>query len=171
MKNSCSSILLCYPEILYHFQSAIYHPHIISEMLQSSHSLSCKYRFLQKCRGYTPWRKPAGSINRPDWMIHRLPARSWRFTGYPLGLGGSLVTRRAGQMDDEAHGPEGRFTLNGGLVYEKSTRNIPLQRKQDQDSTCNRVILILIGLVMQTAPSTYIRRGRAPQRGRKKKQS
>ena len=31
--------------------------------------------------------------------------------GYPPGLGGSLVTRRVGQMDDEAHGPEGRFIL------------------------------------------------------------
>ena len=44
LKNSYSNILLCYPEILYNFQSIIWHPHIISEMLQSSHSLSCKYR-------------------------------------------------------------------------------------------------------------------------------
>ena len=51
--------------------------------------------------------------------------------GYSPGLGGSLVTRRAGQMDDEAHGLEGRFTFNGGPVYEESTRNIPLHRKQD----------------------------------------
>ena len=48
LKNSYSSIPLCYPEILYHFQLIIFHPHIISEMLQSSHSLSCKYRLLQK---------------------------------------------------------------------------------------------------------------------------
>src|SRR5215216_4586473 len=48
LKNSYSSILLCYPEIHYHFPSTICHPHIILEMLQSSHSLSCKYRLLQK---------------------------------------------------------------------------------------------------------------------------
>ena len=58
LKNSCSSILLCYPEIIYNFQSTICHPHIILEMLQSSHSLSCKYRFLQslyktKCFDHT----------------------------------------------------------------------------------------------------------------------
>ena len=35
LKNSYSSILLCYPEILYHFQSTICHPHIILETLQS----------------------------------------------------------------------------------------------------------------------------------------
>src|SRR5215216_343723 len=35
LKNSYSSILLCYPEILYHFQSTICHPHIILEMLQT----------------------------------------------------------------------------------------------------------------------------------------
>src|SRR6266496_6717073 len=45
LKNSYSSILLCYPETLYYFQSIICHPHIILEMLQSSHSLSCKYSF------------------------------------------------------------------------------------------------------------------------------
>ena len=43
----------------------------------------------------------------------------------------SLVTRRVFQMDDEAQGTEGRFTFNGGPVYEENTRNIPLQRKQD----------------------------------------
>ena len=48
LKNSYSSIILCYPEIIYHFQSVICHLHIILEMLQSSHSLSCKYRLLQK---------------------------------------------------------------------------------------------------------------------------
>ena len=36
LKNSYSCIPLCCPEILYHFQSVICHPHIISEMLQSS---------------------------------------------------------------------------------------------------------------------------------------
>ena len=32
------------------------------------------------CRGYTPWRKPAGRINRPDLAIHRRPAQTRRFT-------------------------------------------------------------------------------------------
>src|SRR3989337_2026476 len=48
LKNSCSNNPLCFPEILYHFQSTICHPHIILEMLQSSHSLSCKYKLLHK---------------------------------------------------------------------------------------------------------------------------
>ena len=39
LKNSYSSILSCYPEFPYHFQLTICHPHIILEMLQSSHSL------------------------------------------------------------------------------------------------------------------------------------
>ena len=47
-KNSYSGIPICYPEILYHFQSTICHQHIILQMLQSSHSLSCKYSLLQK---------------------------------------------------------------------------------------------------------------------------
>ena len=41
------------------------------------------------------------------------PAGAWRLTGDPPDLGSSLVTRRAGQMDDEAQGPEGRFMFNG----------------------------------------------------------
>ena len=44
LKNSYSSILSCYPEFPYHFQLTICHPHIILQMLQSSHSLFCKYR-------------------------------------------------------------------------------------------------------------------------------
>ena len=48
IENSFSSILLCYPEILYHLPSKVCHLHIIWEMLQSSHSLSCKYRLRRK---------------------------------------------------------------------------------------------------------------------------
>ena len=40
--------LLCYPEILDYFQSTICHPHIKFEMLQSTRSLSCKYRLHRK---------------------------------------------------------------------------------------------------------------------------
>ena len=43
-----SNTHLCFLEILHHFQSTICHPHIISEMLQSSHSLSFKYKLLWK---------------------------------------------------------------------------------------------------------------------------
>lgn len=51
-----------------------------------------------------------------------------------------------------------------GRLKMKGIRNILLQRKQDKDYTFNRVILILLGLVMQPAPSTYIRRDGAPQK-------
>ena len=55
LKNSYSSILSCYPEFPYHFQLTICHPHIILEMLQSSHSLSCKYRLHRKSvQNYIP---------------------------------------------------------------------------------------------------------------------
>ena len=70
-------------------------------------------------------------VNRPELNPAGLgglsedPADTWRVTGDPPDLGftsnppghyDSLVIRRAGQTDDKAQGPEGRFTFNGGPV-------------------------------------------------------
>ena len=63
------------------------------------------------------------------------PARVWRFTGDPLGLGGLLETRvtlgdspATGQTDDMAQGPEGRFIFLVGKFKRKGMRNIYLTR-------------------------------------------
>ena len=43
---------------------------------------------------------------RPDLAVYKQP--TWCYN--------SLVIRRAGQTDDKAQGPEGRFTFNDGPV-------------------------------------------------------
>ena len=64
----------------------------------------------------------------------------------------SLVTQRAGQTDDKAQGPEGRFMLMVGRFKGKGVRNICLTRSYDLDlyPVCirDRLDLILIGLYM-----------------------
>ena len=60
--------------------------------------------------------------------IHWRPALTWRFTSNPPEHYDSLVTRRAGQTDDKAQGPEGRFMLMAGRFKRKGVRNIYLTR-------------------------------------------
>ena len=59
--------------------------------------------------------------------IHWQPALTWRFTSNPPERYDTLVTRRTGQMNDKAQGPEGRFMLMVGRFKRKGMRNFPLR--------------------------------------------
>ena len=90
------------------------------------------------CRGYTPRYEPVGNMTRPDLpvylrpvlhsAIHWRPALTRRFTSNLPEHYDSLVTRWAGQIDDKAQGPEGRFMLMVGRFKRKGMRNIYLTR-------------------------------------------
>ena len=81
-----------------------------------------------KVSGIYPQCNPAGSITRSDLAIHRRPALTRRFTSNLTEHYDSLVTRQAGQTDDKAQGPEGRFMLMVGRFKRKGMRNIYLTR-------------------------------------------
>ena len=49
-------------------------------------------------------------------------------TRLDLAVYDSLVTRQAGQTDDKAQGPEGRFMLMVGRFKRKGVKNIYLTR-------------------------------------------
>ena len=105
---------------------------------------------LLACRGYTPQYGPARNITRltlgdslatrPDQTVYKQPPENYD----------SLVTQRAGQTDDKAQGPEGRFMLMVGRFKRKGV--FPLQGVKTR--TCirfvleDRLVLILIGLHM-----------------------
>ena len=56
-------------------------------------------RLKEICRGYTPRRKPAGSITRSDLAVYD-----------------SLVIRQAGRRSDKTRWPNGRF-MKAGSYY------------------------------------------------------
>ena len=85
------------------------------------------------------------------------PTGTWRLTGDPAELGGSLVTRQAGQTNDKTQQPEGRL-MGGpthvmvGRLTEKAQgkERLPHKGNKSRIRIQERLVLVLllVGLYM-----------------------